>query len=134
MSYVIDTHIFLWLVFNPDKLSKQIVNVLKDPTNKVYVTSITFWEISLKYNLGKLDLQGVSPDKLPATAEQMDIDIIDIDTVAMASFYKLPKNTQHKDPFDRIIIWFCIQHQFTLVSEDSKFFGYAQNGLKVLKS
>ncbi len=134
MSYVIDTHIFLWLVFNPDRLSKQIISILKDPKNKVYVTSITFWEISLKYNLGKLDLQGISPDELPAIAEQMDIDIIDINTSAMASFHKLPKNSQHKDPFDRIIIWFCVQHGFTLVSEDSKFSSYTQNGLIVLKS
>ena len=134
MNYIIDTHIFLWLVFNPDKLSKQVVSVLKDPTNKIYVSSITFWEISLKYNLGKLDLEGVTPEQLPATADQMDIEIIDIDTTVMASFHKLPKNSQHKDPFDRIIIWFCIQNDYTLVSEDLKFSRYRQDGLTLLSS
>jgi len=134
MNYIIDTHIFLWLVFNPDKLSKQMVSALKDPSNKIYVTSITFWEISLKYNLGKLDLQGVTPEQLPATATQMDIDIIDIDTTVMASFHKLPKSSQHKDPFDRIIIWFCIQNNYTLVSEDLKFSSYRQDGLTLLSS
>jgi len=49
----------------------------------------------------------------------------------MASFYKLPKVDNHKDPFDRIIIWKCINDNFVLVSKDRKFPEYEPFGLKV---
>lgn len=62
MKYIIDTHIFLWLVFDPEKLSNKKLAVLKNPFNQLFITSVSFWEISLKYSIGKLDIQGVLPD------------------------------------------------------------------------
>ena len=133
MSYIIDTHIFLWLLFEPKRVPKNLLELLKDPSNKVSITSISFWEISLKYNLGKLELNGIQPEELPSMAEQMGIETQEIAATEMASFYKLEKNDKHKDPFDRIIIWHCIKHSKTLISLDGKFDSYVQFGLKVLR-
>lgn len=130
-KYIIDTHIFLWLVFDTDKIEPQKLEILKDPTNRVCISSITFWEISLKYNLGKLELQGLTPDELPKVAKIMDIEVIEIDKEIMASFYKLPKLLTHKDPFDRIIIWKCINDNFVLISQDNKFGEYREFGLRL---
>jgi len=130
--FIIDTHIFLWLVFDPDKIQKAKLNILKNPKNKIYVTGITFWEISLKYNLGKLELDGFTPDELPFLADEMGIDMMQIDATTFASFYKLPRNGSHKDPFDRIIIWKCIDEKITLISKDRKFPEYQKYGLKVI--
>jgi PIN domain nuclease of toxin-antitoxin system len=132
MKYIIDTHIFLWLLFEPKKVPIKILKVLKDSSNRVAITSISFWEISLKYNLGKLELDGVSPDELPKMAEEMGIEIEQIAPQEMASFYKLAKNKKHKDPLDRIIIWHCISHKYLLVSMDGKFDDYEEFGLKIL--
>ncbi len=129
---IIDTHIFLWLVFDPTKIEKVKLDMLKSPKNRIYVTSITFWEISLKYNLGKLELEGYIPDELPLLADKMGIDIMPIDVDTFASFYKLPRPESHKDPFDRIIIWKCIEEKITLVSKDRKFPEYEQYGLKII--
>jgi len=46
-SYLIDTHIFLWLIFEPSKIDKEKLEILKKPKNKIYIANITFWEISL---------------------------------------------------------------------------------------
>lgn len=132
MNYIIDTHIFLWLVFNQDKIASHKMKILENPLNNVYITSISFWEIALKYNLGKLDLSGVAPEELPNIAKSMDISIINIDENTMASFYKLSKIASHKDPFDRIIIWHCIANQYILVSQDKKFLEYKSLGLRCL--
>jgi len=132
MKYIIDTHIFLWLIFEPQKVPSKILEVLKDPLNRVAIASISFWEISLKYNLGKLELNGVLPDEFPKMAEEMGIEISQITPQEMASFYKLDRNTKHKDPFDRIIIWHSILNNYTLVSMDNKFNNYKAFGLKVL--
>jgi len=129
-KYVIDTHIFLWLLFDPAKISPDKLKILKNPKNGIYITSITFWEISLKYSLGKLELKGFVPDELPTLAGKMGLETIEIDQVTMATFYKLPKAARHKDPFDRIIIWKCINDNMTLVSQDRKFTEYEVFGLK----
>jgi len=132
MNYIIDTHIFLWLIFNKEKISNEKIKILENLNNNIYITSISFWEISLKFNLGKLDLKGVTPEELPTIAAKMDILVINIDENTMASFYKLKKITTHKDPFDRIIIWHCICHNHTLISQDDKFYKYQKFGLTTL--
>jgi PIN domain nuclease of toxin-antitoxin system len=131
MKYVIDTHIFLWLLFAPQKLPGKIVQIIQDPDNEVAITSISFMEISIKYNLGKLELEGATPEELPAMAKQMEIEIISIDIDVMSSFYKLPR-VSHKDPFDRIIIWHCIRSNSILLSVDGEFEAYTLYGLKVV--
>ena len=132
MTYVIDTHIFLWLIFSPEKVAAKKLTVLKNPQHKVIITPISFWEISLKYNLGKLVLENITPDQLPQLAGLMDITIESIDAKCMAGFHNLPVNRSHKDPFDRIIIWYCICNDYTLISQDSQFSDYMSLGLKVL--
>ena len=132
MRYIIDTHILLWLIFDPDKLSKKKLDILKNPMHEICITSISFWEISLKYNLGKLDIQGLLPDEFPQVAQKMGIKTIDIDERTMASFYKLKRIGKHRDPFDRIVIWYCISNNYTLVSQDGKFAQYNKYGLTTL--
>ena len=132
MKYVIDTHIFLWLIFSPEKVAAKKLLLLKNPLHKVVVTSISFWEISIKYNLGKLILENTTPDKLPQLAGMMGISIESIDAECMAGFHNLPQNRFHKDPFDRIIIWYCMCNNYPLVSQDSHFIEYKSLGLSIL--
>lgn len=130
--YVLDTRIFLWLLFEPEKIDNTKLQTLQDPKNRVYITNISFWEISLKYALGKLELNGISPEVLPQKAKKMGVDILEIDTSTMSTFYKLPKTEVHKDPFDRVIIWKCINDNITFVSKDRKFPEYEKFGLKFI--
>lgn len=132
MNYIIDTHIFLWLIFDHKKIPQDKLDVLENPNNIIHITSISFWEISLKFNLGKLELKGVNPEELPTIAREMDLTIIDIDSNTMSSFYKLKKITHHKDPFDRLIIWQCISNKYPLISQDNKFDQYSELGLSFI--
>lgn len=132
-NFLIDTHVFLWLIFSPEKLPKQTLTYLEDPTNQVSMSSVSFWEISLKYRLGKLKLTGVLPNELPKLAAQMGIHIVDITADEFACFYQLPLVEEHKDPFDRLIIWHCISQKMVFVSYDSKLDSYTRLGLNYLK-
>ena len=123
MNILLDTHVFLWSLFTPDKLSKAVIREIKTPNNDVAVSVVTFWEISLKYALGKLELTGVKPEELPDFAAQMNLEILPITAAEASSFHKLPR-LSHKDPFDRIIIWQAIQRKMTLVSKDRDFKAY----------
>ena len=129
MNILLDTHVFLWSLFTPDKLSKAVIREIKSPDNDVAVSVVTFWEISLKYALGKLELTGVNPEELPDFATQMNLEILPITAAEASTFHKLPRLT-HKDPFDRIIIWQAIQRKMILVSKDRNFKTYHKSGLR----
>jgi len=130
MNCLLDTHAFLWAAFSPNKLSAKAREAICSAENQVCISSVSFWEISLKYTLGKIELSNCSPADMPDIATQMGIEIIRLGATETASFYQLPK-VAHKDPFDRMIIWQAIQQQRMLVSKDANFPEYRQFGLKV---
>ncbi len=131
MNYLLDTHTFLWALFDPEKLSGTAASVIVNTDNEIFVSVISFWEIALKFNIGKLSLQGVNPEELPLYAGKAGFEILGITPDEASSFYKLPK-LKHSDPFDRLIIWQCIQNGICLVSKDNVICDYAQYGLKII--
>ena len=133
MKYLLDTHTFIWLLFEPKKLSSKVSTIIMEPENTIYVSLITFWEISLKYNLGKISLKNVVPDDLPGYAKKSGIEILELEADIVSSFHKLPVDS-HKDPFDRLIIWQCIHKGITLLTKDSEISQYEKYHLKTIWS
>jgi PIN domain nuclease of toxin-antitoxin system len=131
MNYLIDTHTFLWAVFDPDRLGSTAGTILQDPDHIIHVSAVSFWEISLKYAIGKLELLNILPDQFPEVAKQMEFEILNLTSQAAATFYRLTK-VGHQDPFDRMIIWQAIQQKMALISKDKQFKHYKEIGLKVV--
>ena len=131
MNCLLDTHAFLWAAFAPNKLSARARKEIRSGENQVFLSTISFWEISLKFAIGKIELEDCQPDDMPSIAEQMHIEVIQSTTRETASFHRLPK-LRHKDPFDRMIIWQAIQQPLVLISKDGDFSEYGQFGLKVI--
>ena len=65
MTCLLDSHAFLWSLFDPDCLSRPARDAILSPENNVMVSTVSFWELSLKYRLGKLELENVTPDVFP---------------------------------------------------------------------
>jgi PIN domain nuclease of toxin-antitoxin system len=131
MKYLIDTHIFLWSLFSPEKISVHVAQIIKESGNRIFVSTITFWEIALKFSLNKLELEGITPDALPEIANKMSFELLSLSAEDAASFYHLPRIT-HRDPFDRMLIWQAIREKLVLISKDSKIAAYEDYGLKIL--
>ena len=131
MNCLLDTHALLWSLFDPTRLGTKSVAALQNPDAAVYVSVVSFWEISLKYATGKLELSGVVPDDFPDIVRQSGFEILSIAETDAATFHRLPR-MGHKDPFDRLIIWQAISRKLTLISHDSVFASYRKLGLKVL--
>ena len=130
MKLLIDTHIFLWIIFQPEKIPQRLRNKLIEKEAIIYISIITFWEISLKFSLGKIDLKGILPDELPKIAKNDGFEILEMDIDTVSSFYKLPK--LNKDPFDRMLAWQAIKSGCCLLTQDSSFAGYEKEGLKII--
>ena len=96
------------------------------------VSGINLWEISLKYSLGKLMFEDTSPDQVYEKIVESGYSIVAIDNRDLLTYYLLPKKDDHKDPFDRLLIWQAIQQGYTMLTADRKFAHYAEDGLKLV--
>ena len=131
MKYLLDTHTFLWTVFEPERIGVKAKAAITDPENAILISLISFWEISLKYSLGKLRLKNVSPAEFPAIAKKMDLQILEIDADDVATFHELPR-LGHRDPFDRLLIRQAIRRKIPILTKDSEFKLYKPHGLRIL--
>ncbi len=131
MNYLLDTHAFLWAIFESGRLSNNAKEVLLNPENSIYVSLITFWEISLKYSLGKLELENITPEELPTFSREAGFDTLLLSEKEVSSFHNLPRSS-HRDPFDRLIIWQAINNDFILISKDRRLSEYQESGLRII--
>jgi len=130
MKYLLDTHVLLWSLFDTSKLSKSVKEIILNDQNDIYVSTISFWEISLKFSIGKLNLENIRPDELPSYMIKSGFEILNFDEFIASSFHKLPRLT-HFDSFDRMLIWQSINSDMTIISKDEKFKEYLSHGLKL---
>jgi PIN domain nuclease of toxin-antitoxin system len=94
---LLDTHSFLRAAIEPQKLSAKSRGSIADPAHELYVSTITFWEISLKFALGKLEFTGCGPDDLVPVAQELGLAITTPSPEEAAGFHRLPRKA-HKDP------------------------------------
>lgn len=132
MKYLLDTHVFLWMLLHTDKLSRKVYNVLEDSGKEIYLSAISLWEIAIKHQLKKLDLGSVDIRLLPNVAAQSDVKIITPEPYDFITYSELPLKKEHRDPFDRLLIHTAIRNNLILISKDKKFEQYKKDGLQML--
>ena len=132
MSYLLDTHILLWSRLDPSKLTPAHQTILRDTTAQKLISSLSIWEISLKFSLGKLTLGGHTPEEFLDSARKLGFQLVEPTPDHFASFHRLPKVLTHKDPFDRMLIWQAIQDKLTLLSSDKLLPEYKLHGLLLI--
>jgi PIN domain nuclease of toxin-antitoxin system len=49
MTFLLDTHIWLWSLLEPDKLKQKVTEVLQKPQNELFISPITIWETLIFY-------------------------------------------------------------------------------------
>jgi PIN domain nuclease of toxin-antitoxin system len=130
MKILIDTHYLIWSFLDTGKIKHKVYNELLSENNKVYYSQASLWEISIKYNLGKIILNNLTPDELNNEIENSFLQCRKLENDELATFYKLP--IEHRDPFDRLMIWQCIQSDLTFASVDSEVEKYIKYGLRIL--
>jgi PIN domain nuclease of toxin-antitoxin system len=115
---LLDTHAFLWWLFDDPQISTTSRELIADPENRILVSAASAWEISTKYRLGRL----------PAAREL----VRDMTAwIARAGFLSLPVEIvhaqragiwpqAHRDPFDRMLAAQSEIEDLPLVSRDAK--------------
>jgi len=116
MNILLDTCEFLWLITGDSKLSLRVSSAVLNPENRVFLSVVSAWKISVKHGLAKLGLPEAPSQSVPRQRELHFIESLPLDE---ASIYQLPNlPALHRDPFDRMLICQSLAHSLTLASSD----------------
>lgn len=119
MRLLLDTHALLWSLGSPDRLPTRVAKALRDPSNSVYVSAASAWEIAIKAALGKL--KGDVDEIIGAIAE-VGFDELPVTLAHARRVRKLPAH--HRDPFDRMLVAQALEEGLALVTHDGALDAY----------
>lgn len=119
MSYLIDTHILLWWLFDDPKLNFQCRDIIQNPDLRIIVSTVCAWEIATKYRIGKL------PEAQQMVEEYSQIlyraKFIEL---AITSAHALRAGSlpiTHRDPFDRMLMAQAELENMPIITYDTAF-------------
>ncbi len=116
MLLLLDTCTFLWLITDDVRLSSTAKELFQSPQSDVYLSSISLWEITVKYKLGKLPLPKPPHEYIPLQRQIHKITSLSLHENAIQHLSHLPD--LHKDPFDRMLICQAIEESMTILTCD----------------
>jgi PIN domain nuclease of toxin-antitoxin system len=132
MKYLLDTHTFIWSIMDSSKLSEKVRTIIENPNNEIFVSGITFWEIAIKTQIGKMKFENFNILHLPNIATQYGFSIFTPSAYDYVTYNELPLVESHKDPFDRMLIHSALKNNLILLSKDDSFAHYEEFGLQLL--
>lgn len=115
MILLLDTHLLLWAVGMPDRLSTAARALLEDSDNQLFFSAASLWEIAIKRGLGRADFQ-VDPRLLRRGLTDNGYRELAITGEHALQVDSLP--LIHKDPFDRILVAQAMAEGITLLTSD----------------
>lgn len=123
MKYLLDTHRFLWYLLGDRSLGLKAKEIIDTKAN-LYFSIVSLWEIAIKINIGKLTINR-PVDGLLAELQYINAQILPIGFEDIEVYAKLAFPTNHRDPFDRLLVAQAMNHGLVLVSRDLAFDAYS---------
>ncbi len=118
-SYLLDTHVWLWLQTTPDRIRGEVVDLLADRANTLLLSAASSWEIAIKYRLGKLPLPEPPAEYVPERMRLSGVTALPVEHAHALRVADLPEH--HGDPFDRLIIAQAQLLNVPIVTADGQF-------------
>ena len=102
MKFLLDTHVFLWMAAEPEKLSVMAEECIMNVENTLYLSIVSLWEMQIKTQLGKLILDVPLNELWQKQQKLSDILLLLPKEEHVWELGNLPQ--LHRDPFDRLLI------------------------------
>ncbi len=128
MRVLLDTHVWLWMWGEPQRLRKEARDVLEDPATDLHVSAVSAWEVATKHAAGRLRLP-TGPDEWLTDERHLD-DVVEVPIRFAHAIRAAGLPPHHRDPFDRILIAQAQIEALVLVSADIKLAAYAVDTLR----
>jgi PIN domain nuclease of toxin-antitoxin system len=114
VSLLLDTHVLLWALADASKLAPRARTAIVDGRNRVLVSAVSAWEITIEKALGKLR----APDDLAEQVRLRRFTPLDITINHALAVGGLPHH--HADPFDRLLVAQARTEKLTVVTSDER--------------
>lgn len=101
MKLLLDTHAFLWFVFDDPRMSQKAAESIEN-ASVVALSVASLWEIAIKVQLGKLELGMGLAAFFAEHVEKTELEIVPLELPHLLEYAALPLH--HRDPFDRLIV------------------------------
>jgi PIN domain nuclease of toxin-antitoxin system len=118
MTYLLDTHVFLWLLRTPEALPAAVREVAADRSKALVLSAITPWEMAIKQTTGKLNAAEIL-DNFERVTAQAGLSILETTVRQVIRGGRLPLH--HKDPLDRLLAAQALDLRIPLISRDQVF-------------
>ena len=118
MTYLLDTHVLLWWIGQPEILPQSLLALLEDLNNQLLLSIASPWELAIKMNSGKLNARQILRD-LEAGKLEDSIGWVPTQVGHVIRAGLLPLH--HRDPFDRLIVAQALELHVPVVSQDRVF-------------
>lgn len=116
MRILLDTCTFLWITLDAPELSDRARALFTDPSNGVYLSTVSVWEITLKVSIGRLSLPEPAGIFLRTQRERHGVESLPLDEETALHLPRLPR--LHKDPFDRMLVCHALIHGLVILTPD----------------
>ena len=116
MRLLLDTCTFLWIATGSTRLSKTVQRLHADPSNELFLSAVSAWEIGVKYGTGNLELPVPPRSFIPSRRDTYSIQELPLSEEDVLYVDALPKI--HADPFDRMLICQAVIHGLTIATPD----------------
>lgn len=118
MRLLLDTHIWIWSLLEPERLTRRVARKLQDPTNELWLSPISVWETLLLAERGRIQLE-VSPIRW-IRAVLREFPVRDATLTREVATLSRAVDLPHQDPADRFIAASAIVYDLTLVTADER--------------
>ena len=122
MRILIDTHIFIWSLREPERLSASAVEILNDRQNVIFLSVVSAWEIQIKTGTNKLVLDQPLIETIARQQRVNNLQLLPIELRHISGLSRLPMH--HRDPFDRLLLAQSNVEAMPLLSADAVFDAY----------
>ena len=121
-AYLLDTHTFLWLATEDERLSPTARELVLDPRNDLFLSVGSIWEMAIKKSLGRMELTGPLSRLVAEQLKQLRTSLLEIRREHALLVETLPFH--HRDPFDRLLVAQAIEESLPLLSADEQLDAY----------
>lgn len=128
-GYLLDTHALIWMAWEPEKLSEEVITILAKPENQLYYSPVSIQEIAIKLDSGKPDF-GFDPVALTAGLEEAGYIELAVTSHHTCAIRELPTD-MHKDPFDTLLVAQAKEENLILITNDEKIVKYCSEYIKI---
>lgn len=127
MRFLLDTHTFIWFVYNSKELPQHTRDVIEEEQSELFLSMASVWEMAIKVSIGKLQLSDKVTNLVTAQTITDDITLLPVELSHLDVVEHLPLH--HKDPFDRLLIAQAQAERLPIISIDTAFDIYGVNRL-----